>query len=383
MPKSRRRAQGEGTTFQRKDLRWVGTISLGSEGGKRRRRHFYGTTMAEVQEQLLKARADLAAGLPVAVERQTVDQFLAAWLQDAVKPSVRPLTFEQYAQHVRLYLSPAFGKTRLHKLPPAAIQRFITERLAAGLSPRTVRISLAVLRRALAQAMKWNLVPRNPVDAVDLPKVSRATTNTFTEVQARAFLTAIQGDAYEPAYMLALLCGLRRGEIIALKWPDLDFGVATLSVMRALERIDGRLEFVEPKSNESRRVLPLPAPVVMALRAHRASQAKTRLALGQAYEDHGLLFPNSIGRPLEPRRFNHLFKAILARAGLPKTLRLHDCRHFAATAMISDGVDVRTVAGLLGHADPSLTVRTYAHAVPEAARRAAERMGALVNERGS
>jgi len=119
----------------------------------------------------------------------------------------------------------------------------------------------------------------------------------------------------------------------------------TLAVHRALERIGSRLEFVEPKSQTGRRILPVPEPVLRALKAHRARQIATRLSLGPAYEDHGLIFPNGIGRPLEPRAFNRQFKSTLARAGLPSTLRLHDCRHFAATAMIADGADVRTVAG--------------------------------------
>lgn len=374
-----KRNAGEGSIFQRADGRWEARISLGWLNGRRVRRSFYGETMAEVNALLLNARADHAAGLPVKVESQTVGQFLKRWLHDAVAPSVRALTLEQYEQHVRLYLSPAFGQAPLQKLYPADVQRFIAARLAAGLSPRTVRISLFVLSRALRQAVKWNLIARNPVDAVDLPKAGRPAVKTFSEDQARSLLAAVKGDPFEPSYLLALLCGLRRGELLALKWEDLDFDAGTLAVHRALERIRGRLEFVEPKSQSGRRTLPVPEPVLRALRAHRVQQSATRLSLGPAYEDHGLIFTNGVGRPLEPRAFNRRFKSALSRAGLPSTLRLHDCRHFAATAMIADGADVRTVAGLLGHADPSLTVRTYAHVVPEAARRAAERMGALID----
>lgn len=376
---AKKRGQNEGSIFQRGDGRWEARISLGWQNGKRIRRSFYGATMAEVNALLLKARADHAAGFPVKVETQTVGRFLERWLDDAVAPSVRALTLEQYVQHFRLYLAPAFGQTQIQKLYPADIQRFIAERLADGLSPRTVRISLFVLSRALAQAVKWNLTARNPVDAVDLPRANRPTVNTFSEGQARALLAAVQSDPAEPAYLLALLCGLRRGEILALKWEDLNFEAATLAVRRALQRIGSRLEFVEPKSQSGRRILPMPQPLLKALKAHRARQSATRLALGSAFKDQGLIFPNRIGKPLEPRSFNRQFKAALGRAGLPSRLRLHDCRHFAATAMIADGVDVRTVAGLLGHADPSLTIRTYAHVVPEAARRAADRMGALID----
>jgi integrase len=376
---ARKRGPNEGSVFQRADGRWEARISLGWQGGRRVRRSFYGDTMAEANSLLLKARADYAAGLPVKVENQTVSQFLERWLHDAVAPSVRALTLEQYEQHTRLYLVPAFGQKPLRKLCPSDVQRFTADRLSTGLSPRTVRISLFVLGRALAQAVKFNLIARNPVDAVDLPKCERPPIKTFSEAQARSLLAAVKTDAAGPAYLLALLCGLRRGELLALKWEALDFDAGTVSIHRALERIRTQLEFVEPKSQSGRRILPLPQPVLKALKAHRARQSAARLALGPEYEDHGLIFPNSIGRPLEPRSFNRQFKSALARAGLPLTLRLHDCRHFAATAMIANGADVRTVAGLLGHADPSLTVRTYAHVVPEGALRAVERMGALVD----
>jgi integrase len=337
---ARKRGPNEGSVFQRADGSWEARISLGWANGKRVRRSFYGNTMAEVNAFLLKARADHASGLPVKPEAQTVSQFLARWLRDAAAPSVRALTLEQYEQHVRLYLVPAFGQRPLQKLYPPDVQRFIAERIAAGLSPRTVRISLFVLSRALAQAVKWNLIARNPIDAVDLPKADRPPVKTFSEQQARALVATVKGDAAEPAYLLALLCGLRRGELLALKWEDLDLGAATLAVHRALERIGTRLEFVEPKSPSGRRILPVSQPVLKALKAHRARQSATRLALGPAYEDHGLIFPNGIGRPLEPRAFNRQFKSALARAGLPSRLRLHDCRHFAATAMIADGADV-------------------------------------------
>jgi integrase len=219
-----------------------------------------------------------------------------------------------------------------------------------------------------------------PVPGLERLNAERPPVKTFSEPQARALLVAVRGDPFEATYLLALLSGLRRCELLAHKWEDLDFDAGTLAVHRALERIGNRLEFVEPKSQSGRRILPLPASVVRALMAHKARQAVSRLALGPDYEDHGLLFPNSTGRPLEPRRFNREFKAALGRAGLPPGLRLHDCRHFFATAMVADGTDVRTVASLLGHADPSLTLRTYAHPVPEAARSAAERMGALADK---
>jgi integrase len=215
------------------------------------------------------------------------------------------------------------------------------------------------------------------MDGVDLPRTDRQVVKTFETAEARSFLAAVRTDPLEAAYLLALLCGLRRGEVLGLRWTDTNFEQQTLTVARALERINKALAFVEPKSTAARRVLPLPVPVITALRAHRARQNEARLQLGPDWPDGGLIFPNGLGKPLEPRTFSRRFKTVLKDAKLPPTLRLHDCRHYTATAMIADGTDPRTVAGLLGHADPSLTLRTYAHVVSEAARKASDRMGAL------
>lgn len=375
---AKKRGRNEGTIFKRRDGRWCAVVDYGWLGGRRQRKYLYAETRGGVADALQGELEDHANGGPLTVGRRKVQDFLAQWLTDSVKPSVRPLTFEQYDQHIRLYLTKAFGELQLRKLAqePAYIQRFITWQLAAGLSARTVRISLFVLRRALNQAMKWKLIKRNPMDAVDLPRADRQVVKTFEEAEARSFLDAVRKDPLEAAYLLALLCGLRRGEVLGLRWADVGLEQQTLTVARALERIAKTLQFVEPKSASGRRVLPLPASVIAALKAHRVRQNEARLELGPAWHDEGLVFPNALGRPLEPRALSRRFKKVLEQAKLPLTLRLHDCRHFAATAMIADGTDVRTVAGLLGHADPSLTLRTYAHVVTSAARKATDRMGA-------
>ncbi len=155
MPK---RGTNEGSIFQRKDGRWVGSLNLGWENGKRKRRHFYAATAEEVRDDLLKARSDQSHGLPVSVERQTVTEFLDRWLEDSVKPSVRPATHQQYHQHVRLYLGPCIGKHRLSKLSPQHVQAFVNEKLKSDLSPRTVQLSLVILHHALQTAVKWGLV---------------------------------------------------------------------------------------------------------------------------------------------------------------------------------------------------------------------------------
>jgi integrase len=170
---ARKRNAGEGSIFQRLDGRWCAQLDLGWQGGKRARKYIYGATASEVQDTLLKARAARAAGLPVAVERQTVRQFLADWLDNSVKPSVRPLTHEQYSQHTRLYLAPLLGHHRLDKLVPQHVRAFIKQKLLDGLSPRTVQLSLVILRKALGQAVKDGLIARNVANVVDAPRWKR------------------------------------------------------------------------------------------------------------------------------------------------------------------------------------------------------------------
>lgn len=168
-----KRNAGEGSIFQRSDGRWCAQLDLGWQGGRRVRKYLYGGTAQEVRDALLKARSDKSQGLPVAVERQAVGQFLERWLEDSVKPSVRPLTHEQYHQHVKLYLAPVLGHHRLDKLAPQHVRAFLKEKLEAGLSPRTVQLSLVILRRALGQAVKDGLVARNVAKLVDAPRWKR------------------------------------------------------------------------------------------------------------------------------------------------------------------------------------------------------------------
>ena len=169
----RHRGAGEGSITKRKDGRWSAIVSLGWEGGKRKRRTIYGETRAQVAADLNKALRDASLGLPIAPERQKVGAYLTRWLDEAVKPTVRPLTHEQYSQHVRLYLIPAFSHLNLTKLEPEHVQTFINRQLERGLSPRTVQLSIVTLQRALKQAERWNLVARNAARLVDRPRVPK------------------------------------------------------------------------------------------------------------------------------------------------------------------------------------------------------------------
>lgn len=393
---ARKRGRNEGTIFKRKDGRWCAVVDLGWENGKRKRKYLYGTTRTEVAEQLTKVLREKAQGLPVAVERQTVGQFLERWLEESVKRTVRPLTYQQYHQHVRLYLAPRDGKGRylplpalggllLEKISPNHVQSVLNAKLGSGLSPRTVQLSLVILRHALDQAVKWGLAGRNVAKLVDSPKVKHFEIKPLTPTQARDFLKATHGERLEALYSVALALGLRQGEALGLRWSDVDFEARTITIRQTLERIGGkrfgepgRLQFVEPKTNRSRRTIAMPDAIAKALKAHRVRQMEERLAAGSRWHDNGIVFSTTIGTPIEPRSVVVDFKRVLTKAGLSDSLRFHDLRHSAASLLLAQGVQLRTIMELLGHSTIVLTANTYSHVMPEAMRDAAEKMDVVL-----
>jgi integrase len=391
--KGHRRNRNEGSIFQRKDGRWCGMLSLRWPDGRRRRKSFFGTTAAHVQDQLLKARSDQRGGLPVAIEQQTVKQFLDRWLEDSVKPSVRPTTHQQYHQHVRLYLGPSLGRHQLPKLSPQHVQSFVNERLKTNLSPRTVQLSLVILRHALDTAMKWDLVGRNVAKLVDSPRVKHHEITPLDPIQARKFLGAAKGRRLEALYSVALSLGLREGEALGLRWKDIDLESGQLTIRQIVQRIGGKrfgtgpgkLVFSEPKTDRSRRTLQMPDLLVKSLRAHRSRQLQERLAAGSAWVDHGLVFTTTIGTPLEGRTAVTDFKRILVKTNEPKidakilmSTRFHDLRHSAASLLLAQGVQLRAIMELLGHSTIALTANTYSHVMPSMMREMADKMDVIL-----
>ena len=380
-----KRMRHEGSIFQRKDSRWCGLISLGWEGERRKRKYFYGATAAEVQEQLLKARSDHSKGLPVSLERQTVGQFLNRWLTDSVKPSVRPRTFESYELTVRLHLEPELGKIRLEKLTPQHVQTVLNRKSRDGkLSARSVAYIRAVLRQGLNQALRWGLITRNPATLVDPPRSVRREIAPLNADQARALLEAAKGNRLEAFYVVSLLLGLRRGEVLGLRWQDVDFDQRTLKVRQTIQRIAHKLTAgtaglvpAEPKTEKSRRTLSLPDGVIRALKAQRARQATERLSAGTDWRDSDLIFTSPTGKPLDPKAVHCDFKRLLAKAELPTATRLHDLRHSAASLLLAQGVPLRTIMELLGHSSLAMTANVYAHVAPAVLREVADRMDVI------
>jgi integrase len=360
-----KRGNGEGSISRRKGGGWMGQYIVHTADG-RKRRTVYGKTRKEVAKKLNKAVSDREDGLVFAAENLKVGEYLQRWLKDSVEGTVRPRTLSNYQLQVRQHIIPVLGSIKLITLTPAHVQGLYRQKLDAGLAPSSVRYIHAVLHRALKQALRWGLVPRNVTEAVDLPKLVHEEVDALLPEEARAFLEAARGDRFEALYVVAVTTGMRRSELLGLRWTDLTLdGVATLRVGRQLQRMrDGSgLKFAAPKGSKGRTIR-LPARTVETLKAHRARQAEEKLKAGPLYRDAGLVFATEIGTPLEPSNIDRRsFKPLLKKAGLPD-MRFHDLRHTCATLLLSERTNPKFVQELLGHADIKLTLGTYSHYLP-------------------
>ncbi len=346
-------------------------------GWKAQAQDNYGESRKEVAEKLKIALRDQQLGLPVAVERRTVAQFLDRWLKEKVAPSRRPRTTASYRDLVRLYIAPQIGHIQLAKLTPQDCEGLIHWVREQGLSPRMQQYVRGVLRAAVNQALKWGFVARNVVALTDPPKVERFRTHPLRPDQAQTLLDMARGERLEALYSVALWLGLRRGEVLGLRWQDIDLDARILRVEVALQALGGKLELTPPKTDSSRRTVNLPATLVPMLRAHHARQLEERLQAGARWKDHGLVFCTKVGTPINPPNLFRAFKALLKRAGLPKTIRFHDLRHSCASLLASAGRPAREVMEILGHTNITTTQNIYTHVFEDAKREAADVMDQL------
>lgn len=374
---AKRRGHGEGSIYQREsDGRWVGAVDLGWHGGKRKRRYVYGSTQAEVREKVTRLLHDKDRGFTIPTERQTVEQFFTRWLSDVVEGSRRPSTVKAYRQNVRLHILPLIGPRQLAKVTPQEIQSLIRDRQRYGLAPQTVRHILALLRMAFDQAVRWGMIARNPATETVPPKVEKFEGEILDRDQSRRFVEAARDDRLEALWVLAITTGLRKGEILGLRWPDVNLDEGEIRVSRSMQRIGGRLQLVELKTARSRRTVLLTEDTVSALRRHRARQLEERLIAGSRWQEFRLVFSSTIGTPVDGAHLSIFLNRLLATAALPK-VRFHDLRHSAATLMLGEGVSARVIADTLGHSDVSTTLRIYAHVRPSLQRDATDRMQSI------
>ncbi|OHX04604.1 tyrosine-type recombinase/integrase [Micromonospora sp. WMMB235] len=373
----KRRGHGEGSIYQLPDGRFRAAIDLGWSNGKRRRKYVTRRTRAEVVKALKEMTVLAETGRLSTQRVPTLAQWMDTYLSEVASAKVRPSTLHRYREEVEHHIGPMLGRHRLDKLTPGHLTSFYRDRTTV-LSVGSVRRMHANLRRALNVAVRWQLIHVNPAALVEPPSLPHVEVRPYSLVEARRFLRAVEGLRLEARWLIGIALGLRQGEVLGLRWDDVDLGSGTLRVRGQLQRNPdtGDLVFVETKTARSRRTLPLPPTVLEALRRHQERQAAERFD-ADSWADPALVFATAVGTPIHPRNDYRSFREIIRRAGL-RQVRLHDLRHTAASVLLAQGVPARVVMEILGHSQISVTLNIYAHVAPEIAREAASRLeGAL------
>lgn len=373
----KKRGNGEGSVFKRKDGRWCARYTVRTVSGFKRR-DIYGESRKEVVERLREALDESHQVSNYA--SLSIGEFLRNWLANSVSGSVSPRTFERYEQIVRLHIEPTLGRVKLVDLSPPQVQELYRAKLEEGLSPRSVQYVHVTLHKAFDQAMRWGYVSRNVTELVQPPRLKKDEIHPLCMEQVQKLLRSLGNDRDRALFTLAVTTGLRRGEMLALRWEDIDLDAQVLRVKRSLSETkkgttERGLSFGHPKTVKGKRSISLTPNAVSLLGTYRNSS--------DAATPEDLVFPNPDGAPMRPRSLTQHFKRLSKRAGLPSTVRLHDLRHTAATLLLSKGIHPKIVQEILGHSTISITLDTYSHVLPnmqKGAVRAMEELISLDNE---
>ncbi len=372
-----------GSVRETSPARWVVQVSGGFDefSGRRRRvtRRIRGSRR-DAERELTRLLRDLDAGEWADPGRLTLGRYLEErWLPHAAT-RVRHSTHVRYAGLVRTHIVPRIGRVKLAKLRPAHCQAVLDAMTAAGQSSASVLQAHRVLSSALRQAVRWQVLATNPAAGATPPRVERRHLEVPDAPAVRRLLEeARETESFVPL-LIAAATGMRRGEVLGLRWRDVDLGAAKARVVATLQRVRGELVFVPPKTDQGRRTISLPPFAVEALRGHRKAQNERRLLLGEAWSDLGLVVDRGDGLPLDPDTFTHAFERFAERAGIraPKTktrpahgANLHSLRHAYATTMLLSGVHPKVVSEALGHSNVAFTMRVYQHVLPSMGEQAA------------
>jgi integrase len=383
-----KRANGEGSIYKREsDGRYVGALTYPDPTtGKSRRQVFYGKTRAEVRTKLREASDRLEEGQPVSDSKATVSQWLHHWTATTLEASDRKeSTRSLYRSLANSHLKPEpFGALRLDKLKPSDIEALVlrlrartrpirskdgSEAEVRALSDSTIRTTYTVLRSALDGAVRDGLLARNPAAAIRRPGVERTEARHLSLLEVHRLLNAAESSRYHGALVLITATGMRRGECLALRWQDIDHDAGVLRIRGTLSRIGRKVTVTEPKTERSRRILPLSPATAALLTGQRKGQVAERLHAGSKWTDTGYVFTTETGQPVDPRNLLRVVQSAAARAGLTD-VGVHSLRHSAATAMLEAGVNIKAVSDLLGHSSVSITGDIYGHTSDDSARAA-------------
>ena len=373
---AKRRANGEGNIRKRKDGRWEGRYTAGRdpETGKVVCKNVLGKTQAEVREKLKRAIEENTQLDFSRAGEYTVGQWMDVWFENCAKVKVRPSSHQTYRGYIDHHIKPYIGDIPLGKLTTLDLQQLYkkllsggrverteSEKQPKGLSPKTVRNINQVISSALTFAKEQKLIISNPTDGCSLSKLEHREMKTLTAEQLQSFLQEAKESGVYEMYYIELATGLRRGELLGLKWENIDLEGGTIHVRRQVARINGEIVEAPLKTKNSYRTVSIGTDAVGIL-------------MQQKEKSHSeYVFPSPTGGPISPDSVLHMLHRVLKRAGLPK-VRFHDLRHTFATLALQNGVDVKTVSGMLGHYSAGFTLDTYAHVTTAAQRQAANTM---------
>lgn len=386
---SQKRGAGEGSICKRKDGTWQGAVTIGRDrNGKQKRKYFYGKTRNEVSKKLNMVINELNNRTFIDNSTNlTMRMWLHTWLWEYKKNSIKPKTFEQYETILRIYAMPTIGDIKVLNLKPEHLQKIYNNMYENGISARTVHILNTVLHGALKQAVKNNLASRNVTEAVSLPKAKTKEMRVLTLEEQKKFMKVLSADRMGNMYLFGLFTGLRRGELLALKWSDIDTERNVIRVERALSRVKDygdtpnktKLVVEEPKTAKSKRIIPIFDYLKEILDRQKQQQIKDKENSYGMYEENDIIFATELGKMIDPGNFSRKFYKLIREAGLPHA-NPHCLRHTFATRGMESGIDLKTMQELLGHSSILVTGDTYTHVLLDKKRNEINKLNKLVSE---
>jgi integrase len=375
----KRNPNGAGTITKRKDGRYQAAVYVLQPDGTRARKFAYGKTWAACDAKRRELLDKVDQGVLVPTKSAKLSEWLPYWLDNIIKPRRKRTTYAKYEVHVRLYLVPMLGSKRLESLSVADIRRFLVQ-LEQKTTAATAKESHRVLRTALTAACREELVTRNVATLVEPPSVDARDLSPWSLDETLGFLAAARTDPLYAAFVLAIALGFRRGEIVGLRWENLDLDNREIRVRTQRQRVRGEVYEDDPKGRRRKQTLPLPAICVAPLRWQRLRQAAQRKRAGAGWQETGYVFTTRTGQPIEPRNLYRSFTRVADSAGI-RVIRLHDARHGCATLLTAAGVAPRVVMEILGHSQIAVTMNVYTHVVQDTQREAVSHMDRLLKRR--
>ena len=390
---AKKRANGEGSISRRKDGRWVGAVTIGiNDDGSPKRKFLYGKTQSEVSKKVNALLFQLNQGTYSDNKDFTVSQWLEVWLNEYARHNIKTHTRATYELLIEKHVIPRIGSCLLSKLTVDKIQSFYNEKHKSGrldgrggLDPKTIRNIHSMLHSALDQAVKNDLIPKNPTEFVTLPKLEKKGIRYLTPEEQQELIKACRDERLGFSIILTLYTGLRLGELLGLQWRDIDFENNLLSVNRTFNRVknfdpnkDSKTELVlgTPKSKNSIRTIPLNKLIMGEFHAYKSHQDKEKSDAGEAYQDLDFVFANPIGAPIEPRTYQDFFKRMIKKAQIKDT-NFHALRHTFATRALELNLPIKVVSQIMGHANIQITLDTYTHVSTDYMREAMNEMAGL------